>query len=76
MTFVQKPNFGSIFKNDKKEKDTQPDWRGSIALPDGTQMELAGWIKRSNGGDEYISLKLSEPREKPDFQKLSGVVPF
>ena len=34
MAFEQKPNTGSLFKNDRKESDTHPDYKGS-ALIDG-----------------------------------------
>ena len=39
--FKQKPGFGSIFKNDYKTADNQPDYKGKILLQDGTEQQIA-----------------------------------
>jgi len=65
MAYEPKPGTGSLFKNKRKEKDTHPDYRGDLVLPDGTKMELVAWLKATRAGDKFLSLKLSEPREKP-----------
>lgn len=64
--FQQKPGFGSLFKNTKKEKDSQPDYRGDACTPKGEQVRLAGWIKKDKNGASYLSLKVEEPREQQD----------
>jgi hypothetical protein len=56
MTFQPKPGHGSLFKNDRKAKDIQPDYKGSLVLPDGTRVNLAGWIKDGANG-KYLALK-------------------
>lgn len=58
MTYAAKPGTGALFKNDKKTKDQQPDYKGSLTLPDGTTMQLGGWISQGANG-KYLSLKVS-----------------
>ncbi len=59
-------NRGALFKNDKKEKENQPDYKGPINI-DGVEKEIAAWLKTSQKGQKYMSLKISEkfvPKEK------------
>ena len=60
MTEYDNRNTGALFNNDKKEKPTHPDMRGSstIVSPSGEVFEVwtSGWIKRSKAGQEFISL--------------------
>lgn len=62
MSYEQKYNTGALFKN-KKEKDTQPDYRGQ-ALVNGKPMEIGAWIKKSKKGTAYMSLVFREPFKK------------
>lgn len=60
-----KLNEGVIFKNEKKpEGSKQPDYRGEINC-DGTRKEIALWVRRSEAGKSYFSVKISEPYKKP-----------
>lgn len=60
-----KLNSGAIFKNDKKTKDTQPDYRGKVNV-NGKEMEVALWVKKSNGGgNTFFSAAFSEPYVAP-----------
>lgn len=61
-----KPGTGALFKNERKQKDTHPDYTGKLILPDGKEMSLAGWSKESKSGKKYMSLSLSEPREQKE----------
>ena len=55
-------NIGLLFKNNRKQSgDRLPDYNGTIALPDGTQMEISGWLKETAKGDKFLSLALKEP---------------
>lgn len=55
MTMTErKDNSGALFKNDRKEKDTHPDFNGS-ALINGVEMYISGWKKEGAKG-EYFSL--------------------
>jgi len=55
-----KINTGAIFKNNKKEKETQPDYRGKINV-DGVEKEIALWVNTSKNGLQYFSASISEP---------------
>ena len=46
-------NRWTLNKNDRKEKDTHPDYKGSINV-DGVDYWLDGWIKESANG-KFIS---------------------
>lgn len=56
MAYQQKDNTGSLFKNDRKESDTHPDYKGT-ALLNGVEHWLDAWINTTNSGDKYMSLK-------------------
>lgn len=60
-------NSGLLAKNDRKEKDTHPDYRGSINVG-GVEYWLSGWIKVGKegsklAGQKYFSLSV-QPKEE------------
>ena len=55
-------NRGVLFKNDLKEKETQPDVKGTINI-DGVEYWLSGWSKVTKAGDKMLSLSVS-PKEQ------------
>ncbi len=61
MAYETKPNTGSLFKNDRKETDSHPDYKGT-ALIAGVDMWLDAWINESSSGTKYMSLKF-KPKE-------------
>lgn len=56
--FEHKPNSGSLFKNDKREKDTHAHARGD-ALIDGVEYWVNAWTNTKADGEKYQSLKFS-----------------
>tara|TARA_R100001163_G_scaffold12354_1_gene11484 strand:- start:402 stop:665 length:264 start_codon:yes stop_codon:yes gene_type:complete len=80
--YVHKASSGSLFKNQYKEKDSQPDYKGGCCTPDGVQWELAGWVSTTQSGDKYISIKLQTPYVKeeessePVAKAVSNDLPF
>ena len=68
--FVHNNGNGSLFKNENKTPDNnQPEYNGSITLPDGTQQQIAAWVKeyvKDGVKGKYLSLKLSDPYVKPE----------
>jgi hypothetical protein len=56
MAYEMKPDSGSLFKNDKREKDTHANARGS-ALIGGVEYWIDAWTNETNSGDKYQSLK-------------------
>lgn len=55
MAQQQKDNSGVLFTNDRKERDNQPDRRGS-ALIDGVEYWVSAWSKPDRNGNTYFSL--------------------
>lgn len=66
MAYEQKDMSGSLFINDRKDKDTHPDRTGT-ALIDGVQYWMSGWIKKKADGTPYMSLafRRKEQRQEP-----------
>ena len=55
-------NSGALFKNDRKEKDNQPDYTGSWTDSNGNEMQLAAWVRESKKGQKFMSVRASEKR--------------
>ena len=60
---MENVNRGAIFKNDSKQKETHPDYRGKINWG-GVDIEISMWIKESKEGKKYFSVSLQEPYKK------------
>ena len=78
MAFEQKAGTFSIFANDRKTKQMQPDRRGTTNVG-GVIYEISGWIREDKNGKKYLAGTIkpkgdrqTAPREEPD----SGEVPF
>lgn len=67
--YEQKNGQGSIFKNEKKEKDTQPDYIGKITTPTGEKWDVSLWLKKPEGKKPYFSVAIKEPYVKPESQQ-------
>jgi hypothetical protein len=52
---------GALFRNDKKEKDTHPDYRGD-AMIKGRKFWVSGWIKEGKDGKKFIVPRLPSCR--------------
>jgi uncharacterized protein (DUF736 family) len=55
---------GVLFKNDRKEKDTHPDYKGSAEVG-GVEYWLSSWIKVGKGGAKFMSLSFTAKEESP-----------
>jgi hypothetical protein len=55
-------NRGALFKDDKKSKDTDRDYSGTINV-DGTEYWVSGWIKTSKKGTKFLSLSVKPKTE-------------
>ena len=66
-------NRGVLFPNKYKEDgDKKPNYTGSVDVQ-GEQWRLAAWDNTSKNGVKYISLVVSEPKEKEEVEEE---VPF
>ena len=50
-------NSGALFKNDRKQKETEPDYKGTINI-EGIEYYLSAWVNESaRTGQKYFALK-------------------
>jgi hypothetical protein len=61
MAYEQRDLSGSLFKNDKREKDTHPNLTGTVMIG-GVEYWASGWTKERSNGDKWISLAF-KPKE-------------
>lgn len=62
MAYETKNNTGSLFKNDRKQSDKHPDYKGS-AVVSGQEVWMSAWIKKSRDGQTYMSFAF-EPKQE------------
>jgi uncharacterized protein (DUF736 family) len=57
-------NSGAIFRNEKKQTESHPDYTGSINV-NGVDMWVSGWLKTSEKtGKKFMSLSVKDKVEK------------
>jgi hypothetical protein len=57
-------NRGALFKNDKKTKDSDPAYKGSIDI-DGVEYWISSWLNTSGQGVKYMSLEATPKEQAP-----------
>jgi hypothetical protein len=55
MAYEARDMSGSVFVNDRKERDNQPDRTGSCMI-DGVEYWVNGWVKKDKNGKPWMSL--------------------
>lgn len=70
MAYEQKDNTGTLFKNDRREKETHPHAKGS-ALIDGVEYWVSAWTKDGAKG-KFQSLSF-QPKEKQESREPAPV---
>ena len=73
-TYKPLVNKGNLHRNQFKEKDSQPDYRGSLNVC-GEIAELGGWINTNKKGAKYLGLEIKPP-EGYVFKEQVGVQPY
>tara|TARA_B100000497_G_C7346442_1_gene226796 strand:- start:183 stop:503 length:321 start_codon:yes stop_codon:yes gene_type:complete len=83
----QYPASGILFQNDRKQKETQPDYTGSMEVDpsvvrdlyaqleegnDRPKATLAGWKKISKNGKPFLSLRSDLLQERKQQSNHSG----
>ena len=62
----RRDNGGSMWKNDRKEKPTHPDFTGSVTIA-GKDYWLSGWLRQAPSGNRYTSLAFKAKAPKPEY---------
>jgi len=71
MTQHDKTNRGAIWKNEKKEKDTHPDFTGSLNV-DGREYWVSAWKRKEGAPPNSPALSFSvKPKEERQKQSSS-----
>jgi hypothetical protein len=69
MAYEQKDMTGSLFKNERKESDSHPDYNGSCMIG-GVAYWQNVWLNKDKNGKTYMSFKY-----KPKEDKRSAPAP-
>lgn len=56
-------NRGALFKNEQKDSDKHPDYKGKVNV-NGVDFWLSAWVKTAESGRRYMSLSV-QPKEQP-----------
>jgi hypothetical protein len=59
---------GVLFKNDRKEKATHPDYKGQCEIG-GVEFWLSAWIKEGKKG-KFMSLSIQAKDDKPTRKQI------
>jgi len=63
----KRDNSGVLFKNENKDNEKKPDYKGSIMV-DGNEYWLSAWIKEGKSG-KFMGLALSPKDGQPPASK-------
>ena len=82
MAFEKKEGSGALFKNNDRQKDTHPEYRGDILI-NGEEYWLSAWVKEGKNG-KFFSLAAKKKEERsgdtvkrnPDKQEEDDALPF
>ena len=64
-------NSFALFKNDKGDNESRPDYTGNITLEGGKEMRMACWIRESKSGLKFLSGRISEPQVQSETTNAS-----
>jgi hypothetical protein len=60
MAYEMRAGQGSLFKNDKKTEERQPNLKGRVMLPNGEVRWISAWSKKTSAGEPWISVSIGE----------------
>lgn len=65
--YEEQPGWMSAFRRPDNE-DPQPRYTGQGLLEDGTEVEVAVWVRRAKSGVQYLRIKIQPPYEAEDYE--------
>lgn len=57
-------NSGALFPNDRKTKQSHPDYKGTMTDADGQEFWISAWVKQGKKG-EFLSLAFEKKEDRP-----------
>jgi len=60
----QREKSGILLTNRQRRSDKSPDYTGTITI-NGSQYELAAWMREGRNGGQYLTLTAREPQQSP-----------
>ena len=74
MAYEIKDNSGSLWVNDRKDRDEHPDRTGSLMVA-GTEYWLNGWLKKTKE-KPYLSLSVKPKSDTGPKPAIDDEIPF
>ena len=76
MAYEQRDNSGSLFKNERKEKESHPDYKGTCMVG-GVEMWMSAWLKTGANGTKFMSFSFQpkDQQQAPARQTLPRQAP-
>jgi hypothetical protein len=67
-------NRGQIWSNERKEKDTHPDYRGSLNVK-GEEFWISAWKRKGNANSNALNLSFSvQPKDETTIEQAKDYV--
>lgn len=62
-----------LFKNDRKERDTQPDYTGTWTTEEGAEFFASAWLNKSKStGKRFLSIKMGNRKQNQTERDQAG----
>lgn len=69
----KRDNSGALFRNERKETDSHPDYKGQASI-DGVEYWMDAWLNVAESGKKYMAVKFKpkeQRQEKPEPRQKS-----
>jgi uncharacterized protein (DUF736 family) len=74
MSYEMNDDTFTLFKNDEKQNEKQPDYKGKIKI-NGKERPIAVWIKEAKNGRKYMSGKVSDYKMPEEVKRAAAPEP-